>query len=222
MEISKVIQRVQSLYSKGVQSDDTRLNARHIYNVLVTMRARVIVQELRKNRVLSEWDLQPLHNVKMIAQTAITCNGGKCPFMKSEQPLPTAITADDTENVIITNYNGTSHFARTTFENYKYIVGSKYTSKLPYYFIHDNYLYLINSELGSAYVHGIWRDPIEAYRKHLEYQSKDICIKNGDIEFFTPLELIDGIVQLTKVELIEQFSQLREDSENDGNDKTLE
>ena len=35
MKIKEIIQRVQSLYSKGVQSDDTRLSDRHIYNKMV-------------------------------------------------------------------------------------------------------------------------------------------------------------------------------------------
>ena len=38
MIIGDIIQRIQSLYSKGVQSDDTRLKSRHIYNVLITNR----------------------------------------------------------------------------------------------------------------------------------------------------------------------------------------
>jgi len=221
MKIGEIIQRIQSLYSKGIQSDDTRLNARHVYNVLLTMRARVIVQELRKNRPLSEWDLQPLDSIEMIAQSPITCNDGQCPFMKSKYPLPVGITANDTENIVITNYNGSSHFTRTTFENHKYVVGNKYTSKLPYYFVHDNYLYLINSELTKVFVSGIWRDVVETYRKNLEYQGKDTCINNGDIDFYTPLELVDGIVQLTKIELIEQFMQVQEDVRNDNADKKL-
>ena len=38
---------VQSMYSHGVQSDDSRLSGRHIYSKLVSARARLIEKELK-------------------------------------------------------------------------------------------------------------------------------------------------------------------------------
>ena len=51
MKIGEIIQRIQSLYSKGVESDDTRLMSRHIYNKLLTVRARLISQDAKKKPV---------------------------------------------------------------------------------------------------------------------------------------------------------------------------
>ena len=50
MEVGKIVQRIQSLYSKGVESDDTRLMSRHIYNKLLTVRARLISQDAKRNK----------------------------------------------------------------------------------------------------------------------------------------------------------------------------
>lgn len=223
MLIGEVIQRVQSLYSKGVETDNSRLSRRHIYNKLLTVRGRVIVQELRKNRPLSEWDLQPLHCIPMAKQKPIPCGGNySCPFMKSKEPLPGAITPDATENVEVTSFDGRIHFSRTTFENYKYLKGNKYTSRKPFYYIHDFYLYLINSKMTSAHIHGIFRDPIVAWRKHLEYQDKDTCFNNNGVGFFTPPELTEAIIEISSKELIEGFVPMREDITNDSRDSLLQ
>ena len=50
MKTEELIQRVQSLYSKGVQSDDSRLTSRHIYNKLTTVRAKLVTEEAKKNQ----------------------------------------------------------------------------------------------------------------------------------------------------------------------------
>ena len=41
MLVKELVQRIQSLYSKGVQSDDTRLSSPHIYNKLITVRSKL-------------------------------------------------------------------------------------------------------------------------------------------------------------------------------------
>ena len=48
MKIGEIAQRVQSLYSRGVESDDTRLMQRHIYNKLLTTRAKLISEQAKK------------------------------------------------------------------------------------------------------------------------------------------------------------------------------
>ena len=45
MTTGEVIQRIQSLYSKGVQSDDSRLRPRHIYNKLLSTTAKLYEQQ---------------------------------------------------------------------------------------------------------------------------------------------------------------------------------
>lgn len=223
MKIGDSIERVQSLYSKGVDTDDSRLSSRHIYNKLLTIRGKLMVQRLRKNQPLSEWDLQPLHCIEMISQAPIPCGDNySCPFMKSKYLLPSAITADETENVVVTSFDGMTTFSRTTFETYKYLSGNKYTAKKPYYFIHDNYLYLINSKMTKAHMHGIWRDPIEVWRLHMDYQGKSTCFENTEVKFFTPLEEIETMIEISVIELIQAFNQSREDISNNSRDSALE
>jgi len=58
MTIKEIIQRVQSLYSKGVQSDDVRLEDRHIYNKMITVRSKLISQEAKKRQKINQWNYQ--------------------------------------------------------------------------------------------------------------------------------------------------------------------
>ena len=219
MIIGEVIQRVQSLYSKGVESDDSRLSRRHIYNKLLTVRARVTVQELRKNRPYSEWDEQSIDCIEMEIVKYIPCGGGKtCPLMKSKHPLPAAITPNATEGITVKSYDSMITFSRTSSDNYKYLKGNKYTSKKPYYFISDNYLYLLNSRMKKAFVSGIFRDPIKAERLNLQYQNLDTCFNNNGVSFYTPPELIEAIIELSSKELIEIFYSMREDITNNTRD----
>jgi hypothetical protein len=223
MIVGQVIARLQNLYSKGVASDDSRLSSRLIYNKLISIRSRLMVQRLRKNQPLSEWDYQPLHCIEMIPQIPLSCGGTyKCPFMKSKYKLPFGISPDNTENVMVTSYDGAIKFNRTTFETYKYIVGNKYTGRKPYYFIHDSYLYLINNKMKQAHMHGIWRDPIEVWRMHQDYQGKDVCFDNKTVEFFTPDDMIESMIEISYNELIVQFNQAKEDITNNSRDNILQ
>ena len=50
MRVGDIIQRIQSLYSKGSQSDDTRLTPRHIYNKMLTVRSKLISEGAKKKQ----------------------------------------------------------------------------------------------------------------------------------------------------------------------------
>ena len=73
MKIGEIVQRVQSLYSKGVHSDDSRLSARHIYNKLLTVRARLISQEAKKKQKISQWNYQTISCIELIKVPAHEC-----------------------------------------------------------------------------------------------------------------------------------------------------
>lgn len=223
MLTGEIIDRVQSLYSKGAASDDSRLATMLIYNKLISVRARVFTQEFRKNRTFSDWDLQPLECVALTRQNSITCGlNTKCTFMKSTYILPASITFDGTENINVFSSDGIINYSRTDFANFKYIKGNKYGIKEVFYYVHDYYLYLLNSKMTTAYIKGIWRDPVAVYRLNATYKGETTCFNNKEVDFYTPLHLIESIIQLTVEELVLQFSQMREDISNDSNDSLIE
>ena len=206
MIVGEVVSRIQSLYSKGVESDDTRLSARHVYNKLLTVREQLAVEQFRNGLSWSEWSQQPLHQIPMKRFTAWGCK-----FMKSKNPLPKAISAGKDEGIIITSSDGMVLYSRTTFEQFRHISGNKYTSRSPHYFLHDDYLYLMNSKMKYAFAHGVWRNPIEVYRMDKDYKGTPYCGSNRDVPWFTPGDVTEKVILMSVEELVLQFVQMKED-----------
>jgi hypothetical protein len=213
MQTGEIISRVQSLYSKGVESDDTRLSARHIYNKLVTVREQVAIDQLRQGLSWAEWDQQPLHAVPMK-----NFEGQWCPMMKSIDTIPSAIGDGTNEGVIVSSPDGSRIYSRTSFEHQKYLKGNKYTSKRVHYFVHDDYLYLLNSRMKKSFMHAMWRDPIKVYRLDKKYKGLSTCFSNRTVPFFTPGDVIELTIQIASQELVQQFNQVVEDVSDNTTD----
>ena len=73
MIIKEVIQRVQSLYSKGVESDDTRLSSRHIYNKLLTVRAKLFQEKINKKQFISPYSYSEFNCIELIKVPVHEC-----------------------------------------------------------------------------------------------------------------------------------------------------
>ena len=74
MKVHEIIQRVQSLYSKGCQSDDSRLSPRHIYSKLVSLRSKYISQQAKKKQKINQWNFQTLPCVELIDRKSTRLN----------------------------------------------------------------------------------------------------------------------------------------------------
>ena len=95
MIVKELIQRVQALYSKGVKSDDSRLSSRHIYNKLLSVRARLISQEAKKKQRISQWNYQTIPCIKMIEVPAHDCPCLPpigCKILRSEHKIPSPLS----------------------------------------------------------------------------------------------------------------------------------
>ena len=212
MLIGEVIQRIQSLYSKGSQTDDTRLRKRHVYNILLTNREKIIKQNINKRSYAANWDKQLIPDIPL---EPVMYNG--CSLMKSTCRLPDPIYADVRYDIVVINKFNNVKFNPTTKETYLYYTGNKYTSKQPYYFIDDKYLYLGNTKITKVDVLGMWANPIEAYRCSTDYK----CTSNTDIDFYTSTDIIETVVELTMKE-IQLFYQFKEDVTNNQMDDIVQ
>ena len=66
MKIGEIVTRIQSLYSKGVASDDSRLSNRLIYNKMLTVRSRLVVEQAKKKQRISRWNYQTISCIELI------------------------------------------------------------------------------------------------------------------------------------------------------------
>lgn len=227
MLIKEAIQRVQSLYSKGVQSDDSRLSARHIYSKLKSSRARLIKQKLDKNQIVSDWNVQvlPCVELELAPQHECPCLPPiGCSILKSKYPLPKPSTSRNRELIYyVTSIDGSIIYSKTTWDEKKYKKGNKYTKDKPDYFIKNGYLYLTHKSGPKVVtVGGVFEDPVEAVSYSSYCEEEADCIDPLETDFPIDEDQVDTLIEMASKELVILFSQMKEDLTNDSKDSVTE
>lgn len=241
MTIGEIIQRVQSLYSRGVQSDDSRLTPRHIYNKLLTVRSFLISQEAKKRQKINQWNYQTIPCVELIKAPIYECPCLPplgCETYRTRYQLPKPLTNLNNHLIqSVTSLDGNIIFSEVTWEEKKYKGSSKFTASKPDYFIRNKYLYItakistlskLVAESKSPIVvpkiiaiTGLFEDPIEA----IEYEGlctvEEDCTDMMSKEFPIDYDMIDTMIDMAVKELVILFSQIPEDKSNNGIDTNL-
>lgn len=225
MKIEEIIQRIQSLYSKGVHSDDSRLSARHIYNKLLTVRSRLISQEAKKKQKISQWNYQPISCVELIKVPSHECPclpPVGCEILRSKYKLPKPLSGlSSTLIQSVTTVDRLTKISEVSINAMKSLAGNKYASKALNYFIEDGYLYISTpTKLQFIRVIGLFEDPIEAskFETYCGCEDCDSCIDYQKEEFPIDNDLVDPLIELTIQELIILFSQSVADNSNNSSD----
>ena len=230
MVLGKLIQRIQSRYSKGVQSDDTRLSSRDIYSMLLTARNRLIVQSENKHQKLSQWNYQTLKCIALVEAPIHEC---PCiptlgsTIYRTKYKLPSVLT-DLNKHLIqsVTSIDGSIRYGEITWEDKKYKSDDKYTSNKPDYFIRGGYLYITDStEIEVITISALFQDPLEAH-EYVSYCStcntNDLgCTAKTDLDFPVDSDLEDVLVEMVLQEL-GIFIQGKEDTTSDSRDNPSE
>jgi len=224
MKIIELIQRVQSLYSKGVQSDDSRLTSRHIYNKLISSNNFLTNKKLSKNINLSD---NYYYNLKIEIENSplfkdICILPATCNISKSICQIPDVQIFKNKYIIkFISSLDGEVKFNYIDFNNLKYLSGNKYTKNKQWYFIKDKYIYFIHSyKMKKVIINAYFKDITQA----LTYNCNDDykCIDILEQEFPTDDDMIEPIIELTLKELVSEFSVIREDLTNDNKDSLLQ
>lgn len=230
MLLGELIQRIQSLYSKGVQSQSTRLRNRHIYNKLLTVRSKLISQEYKKKQRISSFNFQTLPCVELIKVPAHDCPcipPVGCTIVRSKHKLPRPLSG--LNGHIITSVSSIDRNIKideVALNAVKHLKGNKYTSKRANYFIYQDYLYLtIPTKIQIVSVTGLFEDPIEAnnFPSYCdETSSKKPCIDYLNTDFPIDMDMVDTLVEMSLNELISVFSQGIEDITTNSRDSHIQ
>jgi len=238
MVLRELIQRVQSLYSKGVHSDDTRLSDRHIYSKLLSLRSKLISDKVKKKQKLTQWSYQTLPCVQLTKAFPYECPclpSVGCEVLKTTIKLPDVLTSYSKHLIqSVTSLDGSIEYSESSWEAQKYKSSSRYTSDKADYYIRDNYLYITHKSGPKVVsVTALFENPISA----LQYPSyccekgddcedtspcKESCWSPLDLEFPIELSLVDVLIDLAVKELIFTFNQGIEDLTNDSKDNITE
>lgn len=230
--IGEVIQRFQSLYSKGAQSDDSRLTPRHIYSKMKTVRAKLIIEQSKKKQKINNWNYQTLNCIEMIVVSGHECPclpPMGCEMLRTKHKIPKPLSNMD--STLITNVStidGSITYSEITLRDKKYKKGNRYTANKPDYFIQNEYLYIthvLNSPRVIS-ITGIFENPLDVDK--FPTLCKEDCVECEDCtsmldkEFPLDLDLVEALVQISVEELIGIFSQSIEDQSNNTLDSLKE
>lgn len=226
LTIGEAIQRVQSLYSKGVQSRDSRLTSRHIYSALITARSILIRQQSNKNQRINRWAYQVLPCVAVKAAPEHECKDCKpseCTVLRTVDKLPKLIS--DMDKMLfksVTNLNGNISYDSDSFELVKYSTGNKYTALKPSYYLRNGYLYITVLKLVEVItIEGLFEDPIEVWQFPSTCPCPDCaCQSVTDLELPIDRDLLKPMIQIANEELIVLMKQMREDRLDNAIDDT--
>lgn len=232
MKIGEIIQRVKSLYNKGVQSDDSRLSSRHIYNKMVTVRSRLIYQKANKRQKINSWSYQILPCIELIEAPLSECPclpPSGCLILRSKYKLPKPITNLNRHLIVdVMSLQGDIQYSEIEFKEYKSKAGNKYTANKPDYFVRNGYIY-ITHKIGSPKVitlSGLFEDPFEvnsfpSFCGDCE-DCEDVCFDIFEMEFPIDEDLLEPLIEICNEELVGIFRQMQQDSNNDSVDNKQE
>lgn len=232
MLVGEHIQRIQSAYSKGVQSQSTRLTPRHIYNKMLSVRIKVITLKANKKQGLSQWNYQTIPCIEMVKAPLNECPclpPMGCEFLKSKYPLPKPIVGLFGHLIQrVSSFDMGVIYSPITPAEINYKKGSKYTSQKPDYFIENGgHLFTLN-RIGSKVVSvtGIFEEPweVKKFPSFCPGDCKDCdeCQSIFDMEFPIDGDLVDVFIELCAQELIDYFSKQSQDLTNNSSDDSQE
>lgn len=233
MILREIIQRIQSAYSKGVQSDDSRLSNRHIYNKLSTARHYLLDRLLKSKKFISSWNYYTIPCAEVIETSyneQCTCIPEfGCKLYRTKYPLPKPMMGLSGHKIkSITTIDNKTQIDYISQQQAKYLKGNKYTKKTIKYFIENGYVYFTSPfGLKVVKITFIPEDIVEA-KKFKNYcdsnsliPSTQICDSILDMEFSIDSALLEPLIQMTYEELVTGFSQARPDIDNDSLDTSL-
>ena len=228
MKIGEIIQRIQSLYSKGVHSDDSRLMQRHIYNKLLTTRAKLISEQAKKKQRVSQWNYQVISCIELIKVPAHECPCLPpigCDILRSKYKLPKPLSGLSNSLIqTVTTIDRSQKLNEISMNAVKSIAGNKFTPKSINYFIEEGYLYVTTpTKIEFVRVVGLFEDPIaakqyETFCKENCLDCQEDCIDYQEEEFPIDNDMIDTLIEFTVQELVILFSQSAQDETNNSSD----
>ena len=225
MKVNEIIQRIQSLYSKGAQSDSSRLTPRHIYNKFLTVRTKLLSEKAKKKQKISDWNYQAISCIELIKVENHECpcipvKG--CKVMRSNYKLPKVMT-DYNNNLIdyVMNIDNQERFDPSNRVEMLYLEGNKYTAHKRRYVLENGYIYVYGREVPILIkMRALFEDPLEAanFSSYCPKEESECPEDIFEMDFPMDADQIDTMIELTVQELVVLFSQNAEDLTNDNND----
>jgi len=226
MFVREVIERIQSLYSKGVSSDESRLSDRHVYNKVLSVRMQLLAQQLKKKQRISDWNYSVLPCVELIKvpNHECSCLGDLgCDIYRTKHQIPRVMTDSNRHYIdFVMSVESGMRIEETSRQGVLYLKGNKYTGVKPKYLFENGYLYFpIKKSPGVVKIKLLAEDPLVAMHFPSlcdDCQNCTDCVAAYDHEFAIDGDLIEPLIDICVQEIIGIFGQRKEDTANDSRD----
>lgn len=227
MKLEEAIQRVQSLYSAGVQSRSSRLTSRHIYSAIKSGRSTLLAQQDNKNQKSTQWAYQTIPCIELISVPVHECPCVPpigCNVLRTKYQLPLPISGLDNSLIqSVSSLDGSIQFDETRFDTNKYRSGNKFTANKSAIYIKNRYGYItIKKLLAGLTIVGLFDDFLEVtqFPSVCGSCANCECLDIMDVEIPIDSKLITPLIQLASNELIIMMKQMNEDKSDNAQDNT--
>ena len=219
--VGSLIEDIQTLYSRGVASDDSRLSSAYVYNKLINVRNFLIVSQAKKRQKISDLNYSLIFKLEMESLNNLECLNLdiECQQYRSVNQIPSPLSD---LNVHLFNYVMPSNVNRRYDEINRtealYLKGNKYTKNNPKFIFEDGYLYVLGECPKYLRVKYLSKDPVntELFNKICNQEECDFNIYN--YEFPIEPDLVEVLKEMVAKELVDKFLQIPEDNRNDNID----
>ena len=228
MIVREIVQRIQSLYSKGVQSDDSRLTSRHIYNKMLTVRSRLLSQKIKKKQAVAEANYVVLSCIELEKVEPYDCPCLPqlgCKVYRTKERLPRILTDLNGEIIDwVFSLDNSLRIDRISREAYLRVQGNRYTPDNARYILEDGYAYFYGRNLPKVVkMKFLPEDPYEVLQYPSACPDDDTdCTSPLDMDFPIDGDLMDTMIEMSVNELLVLFSQANEDQTNNTKDNVTE
>lgn len=224
MDYNTIISQIKSSLTKGIWSAADRISNRHIINMVLRKRSRVVSQEQEKKSLNNKFAFQTINCIELIEVDKSECNclpsGIDCKILRTKQQIPTVLNFDTLK---VMTLSGEKIFANSV-DKVKY---KQYSRLLPNktvlsYYTTNKYIYLFgNTDLQFIKVEGVFETPDEVNLLNAicngNVETTKQCLSALDTEFaLTDAKLLDNIITLAKEELYKLLQYGAEDNLNNA------
>lgn len=222
MLLKELLQRLQSVYNKGVPSQSKRLSDRHIYNKLLTLRSKLLYQQVSKKQKISDFNYSVIDCIELEEVPHINCPcvpRTGCNVMRTKYPLPKPVSNFSSHLIeYVCSIDKKTRFTESSAIEYQYKSHNKYTHSLPVYIIENNFGYFYGNNIPKAVsIKLLLSDPITAYSHPTLCSTEglivDNCIDIREINFPIDDHLLEDMLELAKQE-IKELLLIEDDTRN--------
>ena len=230
--VAQHIYHLKEILSKGLPSDDFRLTNRHLYFILIYVRAELLKNKLEKGKKISPFNYQsiPCYKLEYKAITDCGCYTSTCKALQGVEDLPAIISNPNTTSGLalqgIWNINLHEKYSHTSIDKLRHVQYTKTKKNGKTFFIHPtttgHTLHVQDQpSLEVVSVVALFEDPIAISKLKLENCSTETgtaCYDPLKDEFPMSLDMVRVMYKMSYEELTGIMMKVPNDTTNNSQD----